>query len=137
MSDAVPEDLDAFVRRGVDAFNAHDLDAVVELYDPEATAEGPEGWPEADVSSDRQAIRRQYEVLTEPWDEYRVEVLEREVVGDAALVRLVWHTRGRASELETDFDLWHLYRFRDGRIIRHEFYWSREDARQAAGAGAG
>ena len=53
MSDELPEDLDAFVRRGVDAFNAHDLDAVIELYDPEATAEGPEGWPEADISTDR------------------------------------------------------------------------------------
>jgi ketosteroid isomerase-like protein len=137
VSDAPPDDLEAFVRRGVDAFNAHDLDAVVELYDPDATAQGPEGWPEADVSDDRDAIRRQYQVLVEPWEDYRVEMLQTEVVGDAALVHLVWHTRGRASELETDFDLWHLYRFRHGRIIRHEFHWSREDARRAAGAADG
>jgi len=129
-----PDDLDAFLRRGVAAFNAHDLDGVVELYDPEATAEGPEGWPEGDSSADREAIRRQYLVLLEPWDDYRVELVEREVVGDAALAHLIWHTRGRGSELEAVFDLWHLYRFRDGRIIRHEFYWTRADARRAAGA---
>jgi hypothetical protein len=47
---------------------------------------------------------------------------------------MIWHTRGRASEAEVDFDLWHLFRFRDDRVARHEFHWSRADALRAAGA---
>ena len=56
------------VKAGFEAWNAGDMDALRELYDPDAILRTPEGWPEPGPFFGREAIMRQFEQIRETWD---------------------------------------------------------------------
>lgn len=55
------------VRAAFAAWNAGDMDALRELYDPDATSRSPEGWPEG-ASLGRDAVMHGFAQLRETWD---------------------------------------------------------------------
>ena len=65
------------VRAAVEAWNAGDMDAVRELYDPDVIVRAPEGWPEPGPFVGREAVMRQFEQLRETWDADTLEPIER------------------------------------------------------------
>ena len=56
------------VRAHFEAWNAGDMDAHRELYDPDVIARMPAGWPEPGPFVGREAVMRQAEQLRETWD---------------------------------------------------------------------
>jgi ketosteroid isomerase-like protein len=121
------------VRRGYEAFNRGDLDAVLELFDPAVELgvledslisgefHGHEGFREllAENSEMFAAYRNEPEEI--------VEVSERSIV---VVVRSL--ARGRISGAAVEGRLAHLWTIRDGRVIRFQAFSTREAALDAA-----
>jgi ketosteroid isomerase-like protein len=61
------------VRANFEAFNARDLDALREQYDPNVIVRATEDWPEPGPFVGREAVMRQGEQLRETWDAVTVE----------------------------------------------------------------
>jgi ketosteroid isomerase-like protein len=115
------------------AWNDADWEASEPFYWPDAELKAPEGWPEAAEVTGWPAIRQQFDRLKDGWAEDRWDFDSTEAVGeDVVLQHGRWHGRGQGSGLPFDFEAWILYRFRNGRITRLEYYLDRELAMAAA-----
>jgi ketosteroid isomerase-like protein len=120
------------VRAGLQAWNAEDMDALRELYDPEVSWRGPEGWPEPGPFVGRDAVVRQLEQLRETWDADTLEPIDDFIdAGDRVVVKLVWRGVGHGPEL--NLELTGVYTVRDGRICGLEFSQDHAEALEAAG----
>jgi ketosteroid isomerase-like protein len=120
------------VRAGLQAWNAEDMDALRELYDPEVSWRGPEGWPEPGPFVGRDAVVRQLEQLRETWDADTLEPIDDFIdAGDRVVVKLVWRGVGHGPEL--NLELTGVYTVRDGRICGLEFSQDHAKALEAAG----
>ena len=56
------------VRKLIEAWNAGDMDAFRELYDPEIIMRPPERWPEPGPFVGREAVMREWHQTRETWD---------------------------------------------------------------------
>ena len=65
--------------------------------------------------------------------DYRFEVEESCDLGDRVLVVTIHHTKGRASGVPTSRRTANVIAVRDNKIVRHDFFDSREEALEAAG----
>jgi ketosteroid isomerase-like protein len=65
--------------------------------------------------------------------DYRFEITDARDLGDAILIVASHGGHGRASGVEVHGENGYLYRVRDGKVARVEFYPSGADARRAAG----
>ena len=119
------------LRRVFEAWNAGDMNAVRDLFDPEAEMYAPEGWPEPGPEIGRDAVMRQFERLRETWDSDSVETVGDYVeLGDQVLVRIVWKTVGHGPASPVEFT--QRSTVRDGRIVRNEYHWDHGQALEAA-----
>jgi hypothetical protein len=84
------------VRALFEVWNARDMDAVRDLYDPDVIVRGLEGWPEPGPFVGREAVMRQWKLQRETWDADELELINHSVdVGDRIAVRFIW--RGVAT----------------------------------------
>jgi uncharacterized protein len=121
------------VRRGYEAFNRGDLDAVVELMGPDFEWLPPQGSLTAGTYQGPDAVRREIVSWTEPFEDFRWEVEEIVEAGDHILVGGRMSGRGKTSGVEVGVDEYHVWTVRDGRPVRMQIYHDREEAVQAAG----
>ena len=124
-------------RRGWDALNRGDLDAVLSFIDPEVEwrpALGPGGM-EGNVYRGKAAYERWLrEELPEVWVNFRGEDLEFTELPDGRVLLLGYlHSRGRSSGAEVRVPFGQLAQFRDGRVVRLDAYPDHASAREAAG----
>lgn len=124
-------------RETVRLIDAGELDGMRAYLHPDIALWAPRGWPEPGPMEGPDAVVRQYERLNADYAERRTEVLELTDhvtdSGEWVLGGIVWHTRGRASGIETAAELWFTNHFRDGKIVEIRFFWSRDEAVAAAG----
>jgi uncharacterized protein (TIGR02246 family) len=125
------------VQRWAEAFNRRDLDAFLELMDPDvemvpilARIEGTEG----NTYRGREAVRQWIADLDRDWAEFRTDPQEFRDLGDVVLTLGTWHARGRTSDVVLDSQpgAW-VTRLRDGRVVRHETFTDRAEALEAVG----
>jgi ketosteroid isomerase-like protein len=111
------QDREQLLRRAYDAFNARDVDAVLELMHPEVDwPNGMEGGREHGHAAVRAYWTRQFGMIDSrveprsitPEDEDRVKVDVHQVVSDLD------------GNLLSDGDVQHVYTFRDGLVSRME-----------------
>ena len=115
------------VRRGFEVWNAGDMDALRELYDPGIIWRAPEGWPEPGPYAGREAVMRQVEQLRETWDTDSFELISDFIdVGDRVAVRFIWHGAGHGPE--SNIEATGVYTVRKGRIVAIEFFWDHAEA---------
>jgi ketosteroid isomerase-like protein len=121
------------VQRGYEAYNAGDLGALRELYDPGVVWYHLKGWPEPGPSVGRDAVLREVEQLQEAWQAGdRLELVGDLVdAGDRVLARAVW--RGSGSGPDAAMEFTYLFTLRDGRIITIQMYWDYDEALEAVG----
>ena len=115
-----------------EAWNARDMDALRDLYDPDIVMRTPEGWPEPGPFVGREAVMRQLEQMRDTWDADAVELISDFIdVGDRVAVRMIWHGAGRGPE--TDIESTNVVTVRNGRIVFIEFFWDHAEALEALG----
>jgi ketosteroid isomerase-like protein len=121
------------VRRGYDAWNRGDLGAVLELVDPEFEWE-PVEIPWSGTMRTRAEFESYLRSLRRIWETFRLELEELREIGDAVLVVVLERARGRASGVEVEQRMVHLWSFRNRRARRMQTFFSIRQALEAAPA---
>lgn len=81
-------------------------------------------------------IIRFWEGLDETFEELRLDLQEAVDAGDRVAVRLRYFGRGKKSGAELDTEMYHqVTTFRDGMMVRIEYFTSWPEALEAAGVG--
>jgi len=120
------------VRAGLEAWNAGDMDALRETYDPGTIFRTPEGWPEPGPYVGREAVMRQLEQLRETWDADAFELISDFIhATDRVAVRLIWHGAGHGPQAK--IELTAVYTVRKGRILAIENFWDHAEALEVLG----
>jgi ketosteroid isomerase-like protein len=73
------------------------------------------------------------EQFWEDFDEAHVEPQELIDAGDSVLAGLTFRGRGKQSGVEVNMEVFQLWTFRDGKVIRGQGFFDREEALEAAG----
>ena len=121
------------VRLGYEAFNRGDVDAVLDLCDPDVEWEDI---PSLDIPAavGKDAVRAYFETVMAAWERARREPVEMIDLGeDRVLVLCHVTARGRGSGIELDVDIGDLLTLRNGRVACWTSYASWAQARRAAG----
>jgi ketosteroid isomerase-like protein len=117
------------------AYNRRDFDAAMEFFDPEIDWVLP-ALQRSDSCKGREEIRRFWEGLDETFEELTLDPQESLDAGDQVAVRLRFHGRGKGSGAELDTEMYHqVTTFRDGMIVRVEYFTTWAEALEAAGLG--
>jgi ketosteroid isomerase-like protein len=115
------------------AYNRRDFDAAVEFFHPEVDWVLP-ALQRADSCRGPAEVRRFWAGLDELFDELTLVPQEAVEAGDRVAVRLRYHVRGKESGAEMDAEMYHqVTTFRDGVMVRIEYFTSWDQALEAAG----
>jgi ketosteroid isomerase-like protein len=117
------------VRAGFEAHNRGDLDALVELYDPEAVFETLL----LGTHRGNEAIRLIHEENQKTLSGYDVVPVELIDVGDKVVAVAQTVGTGPASEIAVDDRFAFVFTFKGERIVREQAFRNREEAIKAAG----
>jgi ketosteroid isomerase-like protein len=123
------------VRSLTEAFNARDLDRYyVEFFDPEVEWRTSVEDPDAAIHRGLRAYQRYLEQWIEGFDGLRADVEEYvDVDDDRVLTWSRFSGRGRTSGVPADWYLAIIFTIRDGKVVRGEEYFDRDEALEAAG----
>jgi ketosteroid isomerase-like protein len=120
------------VRAFFEAWNAGDMDALREMYDPDIIVRMPEDWPEPGPFVGPDAVMRQWQQQRETWDADTLEWISAfSDTGDRVVVRFIWHGVGQGPEL--NLKVTGVYTVRKGRIFGLVFFWDHAQALEALG----
>lgn len=117
-----------------DVWNAGDMDAFRELYDPDVTVRTVEDWPEPGPYVGREAAMGFFEQLRDTWHaDTLVPTSDLIDAGDRVVVRYIWRGAGHGPDLSMEGTI--VFTMRNGRVVLQEFFWDHDDALEAAGLG--
>src|SRR5690349_5638533 len=86
------------MRTNFEEWNAGNMDAVRESFDPDVIMRTPEGWPEPGPYMGREAVMRQLEQNRATWDGDTFEAVSDFIdAADRVVVRMIWHGVPSAS----------------------------------------
>jgi ketosteroid isomerase-like protein len=129
----------AIVRHGYEALNSGDVEAALALFDPDVEVHLAQDAGNV-IGLDFEPVYRGVEGflrflgrLSEAFGEFRWEPEEYFDAGDDVVVFVRMITTGRRSGTKTEHPLGHLCTMRDGKLVRHETFWERSTALEAAG----
>jgi ketosteroid isomerase-like protein len=87
------------LRAVFEAWNAGDMEALRELYDPDVIMRMPEDFPEPGPCVGREALMRQFEQMRETWDADALEPINDFIdAADRVVVRFIWRGAGDGPE---------------------------------------
>lgn len=120
-------------RKFIAAYNRRDFDTAVEDFDPAIDWVLP-ARQRSDSGRGPEAAIRFFEQIDETMEELTLEPQEFIDAGDHVATRLRHHGRGKTSGVEINEELYHqVATFRDGRIVRMEYFAGWDEALEAAG----
>jgi len=120
------------VRRGFEAWNGGDMDAVRDVYDPDVIVRVLDDWPEPGPFVGRDAVMRQFEQLRSAWDADALEPISDFIeAGEQVVVRAVW--RGTGTGPEANLEMTIVYTVRNRRVFYQEYFRDHAEALEAAG----
>src|SRR4029450_517552 len=120
------------VRAAFETWDAGDIDAFRELYDPDVIVRPPEGWPEPGPFVGREAMIRQFQQARETWDAEALEPIGDFIhAADRVAVRATWRGAGHGPNLNIEWTI--VCTVRKGRVIYQEFFWEHAEALEAVG----
>jgi ketosteroid isomerase-like protein len=124
------------VRRGYESFAAGDVQAALELIDPNVVVAVFTGRPGANRETyhGHEGFFENLGEMTDVFDDFRFEPLEIEEYGDRLLVTVRVTGRGKASGVGIDSRLFHVWTVRDGKAVRFEIYNERDEAEASLNA---
>jgi uncharacterized protein len=125
------------LRRGYEALNSGDLSEVHALLHPDIEWQEDGAAPEAGVHQGRDTFETFLRSWLESFNDFRIEP-EQIVEDDDRLIALVHQSgTGRASGIEVEVRIAHVWTIKDGRAVRWQSYPSREEALASVGPGTG
>ena len=114
------------VLEAFEAFSRDDIDAVLELCDPDVVVRDPQRT--GTTFRGPNGLRQFFGEWMENWEEYRSEPVEFTEAGGEILVRAHQTGRGKLSGIEINQDLFVVLRLHDGKFVEYRIYTNREDA---------
>jgi ketosteroid isomerase-like protein len=120
-------------REFIDAYNRRDFEAAVKDFDPEVEWVLP-AQQQSDSGRGPDAAIRFFNEIDETMEELTLKPQEFIDAGDHVATRLRHQGRGKRSGIEIDEELYHqVATFRDGKIVRMEYFADWDEALAAAG----
>jgi ketosteroid isomerase-like protein len=116
----------------IEAYNRRDFDAAVRWFDADIDWVLParQAW---DSRRGREGVIQFFEGLDEAFEELQLDPQEYRDGGDRVATRLRHRGRGKESGVEIDAELYHqVATFRDGMIVRMEYFGTWREALEAA-----
>lgn len=114
-------------------YNRRDFEEAVRYFDPEIEWVLP-ALQRSDSCHGPEEIIRFWEGLDETFEELRLDPQEFVDAGDRVAVRLRYYGRGKGSGAELETEMYHqVTTFRDGTMVRIEYFTSWPRALEAAG----
>jgi ketosteroid isomerase-like protein len=115
------------VRALFEVWNAADMDAFRELYDPDVIVRTVKDWPEPGPYVGREAAMRFHEQLRDTWDvNTLVPISDFIDAGDRVAVRYIWRGAGHGPDVNMELTL--VFTMRKGRIFYQEYFWNHAEA---------
>jgi ketosteroid isomerase-like protein len=110
--------------------------AIADFLSPDFTMDSPQG-VEASQAHDMAGLQKWFEKMDEIWETLVFDPTEISAL-DAERVIAVVHTSGRAkaSGIDIDQELTHLWTLMDGKAVRLETYSTKREALEAGGLSA-
>jgi ketosteroid isomerase-like protein len=119
----------AIAADGFEAFNRGDVEAILALADPEVEVYMPAEMPNGGTFHGHDGYLKWVSAWLEAWDEFSVEVIEHEPVGERHVVTPVRQRAvGRGSGIPVEMDVWFVNDVVDGKFVALHLYPTREDA---------
>src|SRR5690348_5022574 len=109
-----------------EAWNAVDMDAFGEWYDPHVVVRYVDDWAEGS-----EPIMRQWQQQREAFDADTAELIEIIDLGDRVVTRFIWRAVGSGPDLS--IEVTQVSTVRKGKIILVEFFWNHAEALEALG----
>jgi ketosteroid isomerase-like protein len=132
----MPRENVELMRRGLDAYNRRNVEAMLELVDPEvewyAALDVLLGG-EATAYVGRDGIRELFENIDDTFSSLHVDVTEIRDLDDRVLATGHLRMRGRQSGAEVSSEVGWVVEFRDGRVLRVRTFLDPAEAFDAAG----
>lgn len=123
------------LRAGLDAFNQRDKATWLALVDREAENLPPRDWPEQAPIRGAEAIWDFYVDAVDAWDSAAFGWGEFvDVSPDTVVANQRAELRGRTSGAGVIWSYWVVWTFRDGKIVRIEWFADRDEALRTAGS---
>jgi ketosteroid isomerase-like protein len=120
------------VRAFFEVWNAGDMDAFRELYDPDVIVRTVADWPEQGPHVGREAAMRWFEQGREAFDADALEPISDFIeAADHVVVRQIW--RGAGYGPESNMEMTNVITVRKGRIVYQEFFWDHAEALETLG----
>ncbi len=123
------------VRALWEAWSRGDTEALFEFYDPEVEWDMTHSYvPDMGVFHGHDGIREFFREWRQFFAEYRAEAEQFIGADENVMVRVRQGGRGRVSSVDVEMPpYWQVYRLREGRAVRVEFYRDEADALEAVG----
>jgi ketosteroid isomerase-like protein len=123
------------VRDQFAATNERDFERAMSLYADDVVLEVvSDSRPNPGTYEGKEAVGRWFgDWLGAFGRDYRFEIQEARDLGDVVFIYATHGGTGRASGVEVHGDSGYLYKVRDGKVARVEFYETRDEALEAAG----
>jgi ketosteroid isomerase-like protein len=116
-------------RRGMEAYNRGDIDAVLELFSPEVEVYAPPDFINAGVFQGREGWLKWTAQWNEAWESFDIRVDRVEPIGQRFVVVDAHQVgRGRGSGVSVELDVIYLFEISDGRCVYFAIYPDRERA---------
>jgi ketosteroid isomerase-like protein len=124
--------LDA-IRRLYEAWGRGDIPGPAELLDEHVEYVNPPGAIEPGTRSGVAEFARAGRKLLESWEYWRGEPEHTKAAGDRVAVLVRYRARGRGSGAEVEGGESALFTFRDGKVVRYEWFHDETGAFEALG----
>jgi ketosteroid isomerase-like protein len=122
------------LRQVLDAFNRRDRAAWTAACDPELENVPPRDWPESEAIRGREAVWDFFIEGNRPWEEGSFEYVELIDAGnDKVVADLRREVQGKASGASVAWRYWQVSTFRNGKMLRIQWFADRGEAREAGG----
>ena len=121
-------------RKALDAFNRRDRAAWSALCDPEFENVPPRDWPESDPIHGYEAVWDFFVDAQDAWEEGPYGFVELIAAGnDKVVANVRREVRGKSSGASVAWSYWQVVTFRNGKLLRMEWFANRAEALEAAG----
>jgi len=121
------------LREGYLALNRGDFETAIEMLDPDVEYDVSRRTFDPGVYHGHEGVRENLSLMTEQWAAMRFEPQDFIVVGDDIVVPVRFVGIGRQSGVETKATAAHVWRFRNGMIIRQTTFQTLDEALEAVG----